>query len=285
MSIIKRCGSFLFIFYVIGIAPFHSKSYDKNAKSKRYLVSAAISSIIIISVTVFFAYSSSGTLGHFSMIVNWFSLLSASSFSLTSIFQCCYYPSTYRALIKQIDKIQINLEEKFPDENGPIAAFPTTYKRKVFFLFFFLLVSTISGSMLMWNLFGINGVIITVTQIWLSLFSGLVVAHCVLYVDTVQLFFRVLNLQIENSAESLQSCKKIEFLMYVKSMHLDLWTLVNQINEFFSWALFFFTINYMIYMVYDLYLILPMIQAEWNTLGILGMFCVVFSVTTTVKIA
>ncbi len=140
-------------------------------------------------------------------------------------------------------------------------------------LFFFLFVSTASAAVELWGPFQILGVLAANLQALVSAFSGIVVAHCIFCIDTTEMFFRVLNSQIRSLDVSMHSPKKIEILKYVKLIHMDLWILVQQINTFFSWSLFFYTINYSIYVVYDLYYVFHIMQAEPNNIsGVSGTF-------------
>lgn len=264
MSVIKHFNSFLYVFFLIGIAPLHSDT-------KMYLIPVTIATIINVSVTGFSVYYNYylSELGLVMKIINCTSLLSGLTFCLTANFQCCYFPSIYQNLIFEINKIESSLEKKF-SENLPLSSFANSYKLKLVLLFSLLAVSIISAGIELWKLLQIKGIFIGLLQTLTSSYAGLIVAHSVLYIGIVEMFFRVLNRQIENSPAPRYSCKKIEFLKYIKLVHMDLWKVVIQINDFFSWSLLFFTLNYMIYIVYDLYLVFHMLQVERNVLGVSG---------------
>lgn len=270
MSVIKHFNTFLFVFFIIGVAPFHSEFVNKNVKTKKHLVPATISSILIVSVGGFLLYCNYlADFGQINTIVNCFSLLSGLAFCLSAIFQRFIFPSIYQNLINKIVAIEKNLEKKF-SEKLPLSSFAKRYKQKVLLLFLCLVLSITSSTIELWKLFKMNGVLIVILQSSISAFSGLALVHFILYVDMVEMFFGILNRQIQNATASLNfSHKKIEFLKYVKLMHMDLWTMIVQINDFFSWSLLLFMLNYVIYMVYDLYVFFLMLQGDDAT-GISG---------------
>lgn len=271
MSVIKHFNAYLFVFFIIGVAPLYSEIVNENhkkMKNKTYLIPVTISSILIVCIAGFLVYCNYlAELGQINTIINCCSVLSGMTFCLSAIFQCCYFPTLYQSLIFQINKIESSLVKRF-SENLPLLPFAKRYKQKVMLLFFFLSVSIISATIALWKLFKMEGVFFAILQSFMSGFSGLVVSNSVLYIDMVEMFFRVLNLQIQNSSVT---CKKMKFLKYVKLMHMDLWKVVIQINDFFSWSFLFFTLNYMIYVVYDLYFVFHMLQTDWNAVGISGM--------------
>lgn len=270
MSIIKHFNCFLFAFFIFGVAPLHSEVVNKNVKTKRNFVPVTISSILIVSASGFLLYCNYlAELGQINIIVNCFSLLSGLTFCLSAISQCWFLPSAYQKLIYQIIETQSILEKKL-SENLSLSPFSNRYKRKVVLLCLLLSASSTSAAIALWKLIKINGVLFCGLQSLISGFSGLIVAHSILYIDIVEMLFGVLNQQIRNSPVPLYSQKKIEFLKYVKLMHMNLWKVMVQINDFFSWSLLFFTINYVIYMVYDMYFLFHTLQVEWNALDVSG---------------
>lgn len=264
MSVVKHFNSFLCVFFIFGVAPLH-------AETKTYLIPVTIALIVNISLTgfsVFYNYYLED-LGLINIVINCAAQLSGLTFCLTAISQCYFFPSTYRNLILQINKIESSLKRKF-SINLPVSALANRYKLKVFLLFSLLGMCIISACIEMYKILKISGIVISFLQSLTSAFNGLAVLHSVLYIEIVEMFFRVLNSQIDNSSATDYSYKKIEFLKYIRLVHMDLWKVTIQINAFFSWSLLFFTLTYMIYVVFDLYFIFHMLQVEKNALGVVG---------------
>lgn len=272
MSILTRFRNLIFVFFVFGLAPFHTKTVYIKSKAPAYIPSVSIIAFFILNVSVYglqFHFGHIQSFGLINSIISRAAILTGLVSNLSAIFQCYFYPGVYRNLIEQIKKIENNFRGNF-SEKLPALTFAIQYRRKFLIIFALVTVRGVSTILMLWNSLNNDGVLIGVLQTATSIFSVLVLIHVILYIDIAQICLHALNLKVKNSPMCLQLPAKLEFLKYVKLMHMDLWKLVSQINHYFAWSLLHFTINFMINSVYDLYQIFRGLQPGSGIIWALG---------------
>lgn len=271
MSVLKDLNFLMLVFYLIGLAPLRYGATDINFKNRTYHVPVIVSSILNIVLVGFllssFNYFSS--IGKINIILSIAALLSGMAINLSANFQCWLHSSTYQKFIHRIKKMEIVCEGMFSG-NLPFPSFVNRYRLKVLLVFSFLTVSFTLTAIKFWYVFGKEGIMASILTNVRICFSALVVVHAILYIDLVQMFFRGMNLHIRNSPICFYSSSKIEFLKNIKLLHMDLWKLVMQINEFLSLSLLFIIINLMIGLVYDFYYVFRTLQYDWDALDTTG---------------
>lgn len=272
MTILKRLNHLMSVFLLLGLAPFTVKTVHIKSGISSYIPSIPIIISSILNASVFALLLHFGQIQSFKLInsiISMAALLTGLVSNLCSIFQCFLYPVVYRNLIGQIKKIEKNLKENFAEEL-PASAFANRFRRSMVIILCMAIVRGMSTMFMLLNSFNHSGVLTGVLQSVTSVFSVVVMGHVVLYVDITQMCLAVLNDSIRKSPIFLHSTMKLEFLKYVKLIHMDLWKLTTQINDFFSWSLVNLTISFMINLIYDLYQIFYGLQPGTGIMWALG---------------
>lgn len=267
---LKYFNGFLFMFYFLGLAPFYVVLVDIKINDKIFLIPVILSSILNIVMTGYLLSTDFlESFGQIQSVITVASILSGLIINLSGNFLCWFHKFVYQDIIYRIKEIESRCNEIF-SENLPSSSFANRYRLKVLLISSFFATNCIFSVVELWYLFNMQGVLIVICSNSIIFFSAVVVVHAILYIDIVQMFLRGLNLHIQNSPLCFYSSSKIEFLKNIKLLHMDLWKLVMQINQFFSWSLLFITINFMIDLVYDLYFIFRTLQFDWDGLDVTG---------------
>lgn len=260
MSVLKLFTNYLTVFFFFGLAPFRAGTVLIKLKMNTYLLPVIISSMLNVTVYGFLLYlNRARTFGPINSILSAGSLLTGMILNLSAIFQCCFYPTVYQHLIYRINKIEVIFGENFT-VNLPSSSFANRYRLKVLVIFSFAIINGALMTVVMCHFLKSDGIPVGVLETIKSCFTAVILIHAILYIDVAQMCLSVLNLNIKDSPVCSHSTRKIEFMKYIKLMHMDTWKLVMQINDFFSWSLLFFTINFMINLIYDLYKIFRVLQ-------------------------
>ncbi len=262
MSILTHLNILIFVFFICGLAPHRTESIHIKLKSRPYLLPVIISlvfNVSVIGLQLYFDHPQS--FGQINSIITVASLLSGLVFNLSAILQCCFHPVVYQNMMYQIINIEKKICEHFP-ENIPSASFATRYGWKVLIIFSLAIISGILAIVILLGLLNIDGITIGVLETIITIFSVFVIIHKILFIDIARMYLKTLNLNIKNSPLFLHSAMKIDFMKNIKLMHMEVWKLVMQINNFFSWSLLYFTIDFMISLVYDLYKIFRVLQSD-----------------------
>lgn len=270
MSILKFFTNFLALFFVFGLTPFWSATVYIKVKVRAYVFPVIISSILNVIVFGFLFYlNHPGTFGPINAILTAASLSTGMILNLSAILQCCFHPSLYQNLIYQINKIEINFREIFSENLSSSSSLASGYRVKVLIIVSLAIVSGVLTIVMLWHFLDIDGIQIGVLQMISRCFTATILIHAILYVEIARMYLGALNFNIKNSPISLYSTRKVEFMKNIKLMHMDIWKFVTQINDFFSWSLLFFTVDFMINLVFDLYKIFRILQSDssyvWTT--------------------
>lgn len=170
-------------------------------------------------------------------------------------------------IINQIGKLEKHLDDK--SLRLLIRSTAVRYKLKMVLLYIMYFLSQILVFVEVWLLDSEN----TLSSVFIMLFRAtypMQVLHFVLYCDIVTMFFRALNEDIRQSPIFVHHVSKIEFFKYAKLVHLDLWKLVVEINNFFGLILLFSTMFWFIDITHQLYWIFLNAYSKLNWLGIIG---------------
>lgn len=262
MSVLKFFNHFLNVFFFFGLAPFSAATVRIKLKAKGYLTVLTFS-LLNVSVTGFLLYFDQQSFGAINSILTIASLSTGMVLNLSAILQCGFHPSIYQDMICQMCRIERSFREKF-SEILPSSSLAKRYRRKAFIIFTFAIMNGFISAFVLWNFLNVDGIPIAVLQTMIRAFSAVVMIHAILYVDIACMYLCVLNVIIKNSPICLYSSRKLELMKNIKLTHMEIWKLVMQINDFFSWSLLAFTINFMINLVYDLYKIFRVLQSEWS---------------------
>lgn len=101
----------------------------------------------------------------------------------------------------------------------------------------------------------------------------------VLYCDSISRSLQELNLHFKNSSAFFYSTSKIEFLKNIKTMHMNVFKVVLQINIFFGWNILFIIINIFNYITILQYWLFISLHHQVDALGIIGMLEKLFAST------
>lgn len=119
------------------------------------------------------------------------------------------------------------------------------------------------------------------SDVWSSLTSSIVISflrvsypihilHTMFYVDILTLFVKKLNAQAQDPTICTSTSRKSEFLKNIKSVHMEMWKLTAEINDFFGMNLLFVMINSFIYNLYQLYWLFLAVELKWGLLAVVG---------------
>lgn len=268
MFLLDHFNVLLKIFYWTGLAPF--PTLDKKRQCYSYIITVIVSSFINIGLVVLsFYFQLYNMYGNIETIVNYAFVGSLSLSNLSANFQCYHYQSVYSKIVYQIIKIENNFKTKFT-KRSPFQTIALRYSLEVFFITVLQLISFALQFFELWLEYEYKKCTIICFTILTRCISTLILFHVLLYICIVQMFISELNRRIKNAPISFNSETKIEFLKTIKSMHLETWKLMMQINQFFSWNLPFLVIHLAIQTTFYFYWIFVILQVEWNLLYIAG---------------
>lgn len=227
-------------------------------------VTSTICGVISIYLTFFPHFPSYGVIF---VLIYYGSLLPSLLMILTANGHCYFYRNSYQIIMNQIGKIEKMFNEKSLRLSFQYIAF--RYKLKIVFLYILFFTSQILVFIEVQFLDSQN----TCSSFLIATIRAtypMQLLHFVLYNDIATMFFIQLNEEIKHSPIFVHSFSKIEFLKYVKLVHMDLWKFVVEINNFFGWNLLFTTIFWFVDITHQLYWIFLNTHEKLYWLGIIG---------------
>lgn len=269
MVLLDHFNVLLKIFHWTGLAPF--PSLDEKRQCYIYVVSVIVSSFLNIGLVVAsFYFQLYNKYGNIETIINYTFVGSLSLSNLSAYLQCYHYKSVYIKIVHQIIKIENNFKTTFSKKN-PFQTIAYRYRLKVFIITLMHLISfVLQFYELSLEQYDYKFCIIRSFTMLTQCISALTLFHVLLYICIVQMFISELNRRIRNASIDCYSETKIDFLKTIKLMHMQVWKLMMQINNFFSWNLPFLVIHLAIQTTYYFYWIFLVLQVEWNLLYIAG---------------
>lgn len=267
MIFLEQFNFWLKLFYLIGLKPSPVLS---ETKMKKFcdLIAVTVTSTLCATISIYLIfYPHFPSYGTIFVLIYYGSLLPSLLMILTANWQCYFNIKSYPIIIGQIGKLEKLFTEKPLRHSFKCVAF--RYKIKIGILYTLFVTSQVLVFIEVWLLNDQNP--------WSSLLISLIrvtypvqLLHFVLYGDIVTMFFNLLNDEIQCSPIFVQTNGKIEFLKYVKLVHLELWKLVVEINNFFGWNLLFTTMFWFVDITHQLYWIFLNTRAILYLMGVIG---------------
>lgn len=264
MAFLEQFKILLLTFYLIGLKPMITRNKFVN------LVPGIVTSAIGIIVTTYLAlFPHLTSYGLISVLIYYGSLLPSLLVIITANGQCFFNNATYHSITKHISKLENIFKERSLERSLQCVAPRYIFRLKVLLIYILLFLAQGLVFAEVWFLDRKN--------LWSSFFISTIRAnhpmhlfHFVLYINIVTIFFQILNEEIRNSPTFVVLSRKIEFLKYIKLMHMELWKLNGQINNFFGLNLLFITLYFFIYITHQVYWIFLNTHAKLDVLGLLG---------------
>lgn len=272
--VLLRQSSILFsIFRIIGIAPYTANI--QNSRNIGLLIPTVLSSLLSLCLTIFLlVFPHFKSLGPVHTII-YLSYIWSLLFTIFSAnYQCYFSSSVYRKANYQIPQISKRFSEKI--KRNYIRSFLRCYRIKILIIFILFFASQGLVFIEAW-------VMSETSELWSSLTASFVISslrilyamhisHTILFADILALFVKSLNTQARDPAICTSSLRKIEFLRSIKTLHMEIWKLTAEINNFFGMNLVFVVINSFIYNLYQMYWLFVTLQLNWGLLAIVGNF-------------
>lgn len=255
MSVLKNFEKIQRIFYFAGVAPFRLNFINQKQRTvfrSIPILISFLSNMYIVSVQFYKYYLDE--YGMISRLINYAYFTCATLANVTANFQCFFYESTYRNIIRSIEQLEIQCNYKFSRKISSKSI------RRYYMINAMLIIGCFSISTAMvlgqaWFI-SLNPMDATVTA-FLTTFkeftSALTVLHFTMYVDIVRLFIVELNKHIIGSPICFYVSTKIALLKYVKLLHMETVLLIKKINNFFGWHLLVLMTHYLILITYSVY--------------------------------
>lgn len=258
----NRFSVLLKIFFISGSRPVPTES---NLKYLPVIVSTILSITTAVYLAFYPHFNFNSTI---TVIISYSAILTLLFMILNANVQCCFAKCTYQGILNQIQKIERKFEQK-TSRRLPIESIALRYRLKAAAIVFLFFLS--------------QGLVLT--EVWLanekylssSFLRSLIrsaypiqILHFVLYSDILVMFMHKLNDEIKDLPAFVHSSSKMEFLEYVKLMHMNLWKLVGLINKFFGWNLLFTVIYSFVYITFQLYWIFYTVHGKLDVLGAIG---------------
>lgn len=267
MLLIEQFSFLLRIFYISGLKP-----VPTVGSNLIYIVSllpvilSPIFGTAIATYLAFFPHFDSH--GPISVIINYGSILTSLLMILSANAQCYGLKRTYQSILNLIQQIENKYKEKSL-RKLPVQSIALRYRLKVAFIFllFFLSQGLVFAEVWLDN---VDHLVSSFLTSFMRSTYPVQIIHFVLYSDIVVMLIHKLNDEMKDSPAFLHSSSKMEFLKYVKLMHMDLWKLVVLINNFFGWNLLFTIMYSFIYITYQLYWIFLTMHDKLDVLGVIG---------------
>lgn len=274
MSIFQHFQIIHRIYFVIGIAPCHLCITDENDKNRVLnRVPVLVSFLCTICVaSLQFSYFYLQSFGLIIKIINCAHFSSVLFSNATANLQCWYYKSIYQDIIYRIQRLESLCNYKFSKKMFIKNTKRNYILKAVFIIGFF----TISAGIVLAQAWSISSstktVLIALLTVLKELMTAITVLHFTLFVDIVRKFLSELNNQIRCSPICFYASSKITFLKRVKLVHMDLFRLVKQINNFFGWNLLLLMVHYFILITYSFYWIFLTLLSNGKSFSIVGEF-------------
>lgn len=267
--IFEKFNILIRIFYLYGLSPITFSTLDTNPKSFSHFVPAVLTSIFSICITLYLLNLPHLPYGAVGIIINYLTLLFSVLMTFTATGQCIFYKSIYHDIVHRTHQVTNTFTEKF-SEKLPLKSISLRYRLKAVLLFGFFFVSQGFVIVEVWIVHPSRSLWLPIVNALLRSVYPVAVLHFILYVEGVVTIIRELNRQIQSLGNVFHPDSKFEFLGNVKSLHLDVWKLVVEINKFFGWSLLCVTVYSFIFITKQLYFIFTVIHVHWNLLAMIG---------------
>lgn len=269
MIFFEQFNLLLRVFTLFGFKP-NLTIAETNLQKSINFVRVIVPSVIYIIVTLYLAnYPHLTSYGIISVLIYYASFLPSVLMILTANGQCFFYNSSYQIILNLIGKVESRFKEKKLRLSLQCVAFHYRLKMVlVYSLYFF------SQGFLFFEVWFLDSPHV-LSSVFISVIRAthpLQLFHFIVYSDIIGMLFHELNVEIRNSPTFVHLSSKIEFLKYVKLMHMDLWKLVGQINHFFGWNLLFTTMYVFIYITHQFYWIFLNTHDKLDLLGLFGIY-------------
>lgn len=262
MIFLEQFNFLLKIFYLTGLKP---GIRETNMEKLTDLITVIVTSTICVVITIYLAFFPHfPSFGVIFVLLHYGSLLPSLLMILSANGQCYFNKNAYQIIMNQNGKL-----EKIFKEKSLRFLFAFRYKLKIAFLYTLYFSSQIIVSIEVLLIDSKNSISLLLIFSIRAMYP-LQLLHFILFCDIATMFFHQLNKEIRNSSTFVHTSSKTEFLKYVKLVHMDLWKLVVQINNFFGWNLLFTTMFWFIDIIHQLYWIFMNTHAKLNFLGVFG---------------
>lgn len=270
MVIVSQHFKLLFrLIQCFGFAPINIASnhfFDKAVN----LIPTTLMTIAALSTSYFlFTNPHFASFGLIDIIINRATLVTKLLIVLTANISSFSKRSIYRNLNYEIYQIEQKMYADVQTESRFIRAFTV----KILLIYFLFLTS--QGLVFYEVVLPSSTFMLSALLNFLFRFTfPTAVLHVVMYCDTIANFLHRLNLEISiTSALFIKSNGgKFEFLRSLKGMHINIWKVLAQINQYFGWSLTFIVMESFVYITYQLYSIFLAFEGEFDELGLLGTF-------------
>lgn len=269
------------IYFFIGVAPCRLGAANRKDKSFFRRVPVLISFLSSICVTLLqFISFYLLPFGLMSTLINYAYYGCCLVTNVTANLQCWYHESIYQNIIERIERLENACDFKFSRK-----LLYTSIKHRCISKAILIIGSYSISSALVWAQAWFIGddskksILLASLTTFKELMSVSAVLHFTLYVDIVRFFIAELNEQIHCSPICFFVSTKVAFLKDVKLIHMDVFLLMKQVNNFFGWHLLLLTIHYLILTTYSLYWIFLTIQQGGKHYSIAGELLVFASVS------
>lgn len=272
ISILQHFRKIQRIFYLIGVAPWHycsENQIQKNCFSRLPVLISFLSSICVAVIQ--FSLFHLESFGLINKLVNYAFFGCLLFANVAANLQCWFGQSTYLNIINVIRRWETDFNFKF--------------SRKIFYKS--MRLSYTINAVLIIGCFLISAAIV-LGQAWFvgchptvavmlmffttvkELMCSLAALHFTFYVDIVTLLTASINKQIHRSPGCFYASTKVALLKEVKSMHMDLFLLMKEVNHFFGWQLLFVMIHYLVLIMYSMYWMFLALQTSGKIYSIVG---------------
>lgn len=116
----------------------------------------------------------------------------------------------------------------------------------------------------------ISDFILTTVTLGLEIISSMSCMHAIFLIDHVHMFTKEMSETLIQTKSYFQASAdseaRVKNLLKIKSLHFEIWKLVQQINIFFGWSFVTLIIKYLVDIIYDLYWIfIDLEQYNWES--------------------
>lgn len=262
----EQFNYFLRIFVLPGLKPV--TIVETTPKKCLVVIHLLMTSVLCVWITLHLTfYPHLTSAGIVSVLIYYASLVPSLLMIISANGQCFFKRNSYHRITDLIASIEDIMKEKSLRQSLQSAAF--RYRLKILFIYipFFVSQGLLFVEVYFWD-----------SQLLLSSFlisliratHPLQMFHFILYGDIIGMFFHGLNEEIKNLPACVLLSSKIEFLKYIKLMHMNLWKLNMSINNFFGWNLLFTTMYWFIYITHQFYWIFISTHDKIDVVGLIG---------------
>lgn len=260
------------MFYLFGLAPCHfsSENLELQACFRSAPVLVSILSSVCVALLQFFSFYLD-SFGQISRFINYALYAVILCSNVTASWQTWYYKSIYPDIIHRVQqletacKMRISVKMSYKSLKCWYA-----FKSTLLLACFSISAATVLGQAWFVGDESTRAITLATLTIFKEFMNALATLQFTLYVDILRLFVAELNKQMRWSPPCFLPATTIAYLTDVKSVHMDLFRLAQQINNFFGWHLVVLMIHYFILITYSFYWIFLTIQKEGEHYSIAG---------------